>query len=315
MHFAVKTDTAIGVRLIGHLETESGARTFSNFLYAEGIGNEIESERDGTWALWIQEEDQIAVARDLLDRFRRDPADPKYGEAQRIAREKQEREQKENEAAQKRFFDRQRLFPTGLLGVGHLTAALVAICVVVGVFSKLGRDTRLLQPLFITEFNLGGTYVEWQGGLPEIRHGQVWRLVTPIFIHFGVMHLFFNLLWLLDLGSMVERRQSWRLLGLLVVSIAVPSNLAEYCFGSKAPNFGGMSGVVYGLIGYIWMRGKFDPASRLFLHQTTVTMAVIWYFLCLFKIIPNIANMVHTVGFAVGLGWGVLSALLATQRR
>jgi GlpG protein len=298
--------------MIGHLETESGARTFSDYLYAEGIGNQIEAERNGTWALWIQDEDQLGAAKELLDWYRAHPADPKYKEAQRAARDKKELEEQENEAARKRLFEGRRIFPTGFLGVGRLTAALVAVCLVVGVFSKLGTDTRFLQPLFITEYEITGRYLEWQKGLPEIRSGQVWRLFTPIFIHFGVMHLFLNLLWLFDLGTMIERRQGlWRL-ALLILIIGCLSNVAQ--FVRHGPAFGGMSGVVYGLIGYIWLRGKFDPNSGLFLHSTTVTMAVIWYFLCLGGLVGNIANTVHTVGFAVGLAWGYLSALIAMRR-
>jgi GlpG protein len=313
LRFEGKTITAKGMRLIGHLDNESGARTFSDYLYAEGIANQVEPERDGTWALWIQDEDQISEAKEKLERFRLEPGDSKYTQARRLAREKQEREEEANEAARKRFYDGRRLFPGGFFGVGRLTAAMVAICVAVGVYSKLGTDTNFLQPLFITRFDLSGGFIQWDGGLPEVRHGQVWRLVTPIFIHFGVLHLFFNLLWLLDLGTMIERHQGWRRLAGLVLVIAIPSNLAQYYL--HAPNFGGMSGVVYGLIGYIWLRGKFDPFSGLFLHRTTVTMAVIWYFLCLARVIPNVANTVHTVGFAVGLALGYFSAVIATSRR
>ena len=302
------------MRMIGHLETESGARTFSDYLYAEGIGNQIEAERNGTWALWIQDEDQLASAGKLLEQYRAHPADPKYKQAQRAAREKKEREDNENEAARKRFFDGRRIFPTGFLGVGRLTAFLVAMCAVVGVFSSLGTNTEFIQPLSIAEYFIGGEYAVRRGFLPEIQGGEVWRLVTPIFIHFGGMHLFFNMLWLLDLGTMIERRQGvWRL-ALLVLVIAILSNVAQYYANMRAPNFGGMSGVVYGLIGYIWLRGKFDPTSGLFLHQMTVTMAVIWYFLCLGGWVGNIANTVHTVGFAVGIAWGYLSALIATRR-
>lgn len=302
------------MRMIGHLETESGARTFSDYLYAEGIGNQIEAERNGTWALWIQDEDHLTAARELLEQYRAHPADPKYKQAQRAAREKKEREEQGNEAARKRFFDSRRILPTGFLGVGRLTALLVAICAAVGVFSSLGTNTEFIQPLSIAEYFIGGEYAVRRGFLPEIQRGEVWRLVTPIFIHFGPLHLLFNMLWLLDLGTMVERRQGvWRL-ALLVLVMAILSNVAQYYVNMRAPNFGGMSGVVYGLIGYIWLRGKFDPASGLFLHSTTVTMAVFWYFLCLTGLAGNIANTVHTVGFVIGLAWGYLSALIAMRR-
>ncbi|HKS38476.1 MAG TPA: rhomboid family intramembrane serine protease [Verrucomicrobiae bacterium] len=298
--------------MIGHLETESGARTFSDYLYAEGIGNELEQERNGKWALWIQDEDHIVAAKELLEQYHAHPADPKYKEAQRIAREKKEREEQENEAARKRFFDSRRIFPAGIAGIGALTVVLVALCVAVGVFSSLGTNTAFIQPLSIAEYFIDGQYAVRRGFLPEVQRGEIWRLVTPIFIHFGAIHLFLNMWWLLDLGTMVERRQgSWRL-ALLVLVIAILSNVAEYYMGK--PNFGGMSGVVYGLIGYIWMRGKHDPGSGLYLHSTAVTMAVIWYFLCLAGLAGNIANTVHTVGFAVGLAWGYLSAVVALRR-
>jgi len=302
------------MRMIGHLETESNARTFSDYLYAEGIGNEIEQERNGTWALWIQDEDQLTTAKELFDRYRSQPADPKYKEAQRVAREKKEREEDENEAARKRFFDSRRIFPSGIAGLGALTFVLIALCAVVGVFSRLGTNTAFIQPLSIAEYFIDGEYGMRRGFLPEVQRGEVWRLVTPIFIHFGAWHLFFNMYWLLDLGTMVERRQgTWRL-ALLVLVIAVLSNVAQYYVNMRIPTFGGMSGVVYGLIGYIWMRGKHDPGSGLYLHSTTVTMAVVWYFLCLGGIVGSIANTVHTVGFAVGLAWGYLSALGARRR-
>lgn len=298
------------MRMIGHLETESGARTFSDYLYSEGIGNEIEQERNGTWALWIQDEDQITAATELLERYRAHPSDSKYKEAQRVAREKKEREEQENESARKRFFDSRRIFPKGIAGVGTLTAVLIGTCVLISLVSLIGWEEPIIRTLLISY------YV--RPVLPEIQAGEVWRLVTPILVHGsisqvgGVMHLFFNMLCLLDFGTMIERARGTRLLALLVMGIAIPSNLAQYFM--SGPAFFGMSGVVYGLIGYIWMCGKFDPNSGLFLHQTTVTMAVIWYFLCLGGLVGNIANTVHTVGFAVGLAWGYLSALVAMRR-
>jgi len=44
-------------------------------------------------------------------------------------------------------------------------------------------------------------------------------------------------------------------------------------------------------------------------------MALIWFFLCLAGVIPNVANVVHTVGFGVGLAWGWSSAQIAARGR
>jgi len=204
--------------------------------------------------------------------------------------------------------DRRQLFrPLTAYGFGPVTLGLIVISVIVSLYSKFGDDPQAIMRLFITDYTVMGSYIGWIKTLPEIRHGQLWRLVTPIFIHFGVIHILFNMFWLRDLGSMIEGRQSSGLLALLVVVIGVCSNLAQFYYGG--PAFGGMSGVVYGLLGYIWMRGKFDPASGLYLHPTTVTMMIVWFFACFTPLIPHIANATHAAGLAVGLAWGYLSSL------
>ena len=79
----------------------------------------------------------------------------------------------------------------------------------------------------------------------------------------------------------------------------------------SGPSFGGMSGVVYGLLGYIWMQGRFNPASGLSLQPQTVTMMILWFFLCLTGMVGHVANTVHAVGLAGGIAWGFLDAQLA----
>jgi GlpG protein len=124
----------------------------------------------------------------------------------------------------------------------------------------------------------------------------------------SVIHIFFNMWWLRELGSMIEARQSTLLLGLLVLVIAAGSNLGEYWLG-RTVTFGGMSGVLYGLLGYIWFRGKFDPGSGLFLHPTTVTMMLVWLVVCYTGYVGAIANAAHVVGLVIGMAWGYLSSL------
>jgi GlpG protein len=165
--------------------------------------------------------------------------------------------------------------------------------------SSFGTNDEPIRRLFISE--------ESGSNLLEIRNGELWRLITPIFIHMDFMHIFFNMWWLRDLGSMIEGRQSTLQLLLLVLVIAVCSNLAQFYLAG--PGFGGMSGVVYGLFGYICIRGKFDPGSGLLLHPTNVTLMIIWFFLCLIHVIPHVANGAHGAGLVVGMAWGYLSSL------
>ena len=161
-----------------------------------------------------------------------------------------------------------------------------------------------------------------EGGIPEILNGQFWRLFTPIFIHYGIMHIVFNMMWLRDLGSMIEGREStWRLLFLVLVTAAI-SNLAQYLIkipsfpnlSGGQPNFGGMSGVVYGLLGYIWIRGKMHRASGLLLHKSTVIMMLVWLVLCFTGYMGPIANMAHLFGLLTGMALGFLFSLPALRQ-
>jgi GlpG protein len=103
-------------------------------------------------------------------------------------------------------------------------------------------------------------------------------------------------------------------LGLTLV-LAVCSNLAQYYLGEfylgrgGSPSFGGMSGVIYGLLGYVWIRGKRDPGSGLYLHPTTVTMMIVWFFACFTGVFGSVANSAHAAGFGLGIAWGYLSSM------
>ena len=71
-----------------------------------------------------------------------------------------------------------------------LTAILITLSVLVALISNFGSDYSLIHILFITEY---------REGLNEISSGQLWRLFTPALIHFGIMHIAFNMLWLYQL--------------------------------------------------------------------------------------------------------------------
>lgn len=286
------------MRIIGHLTEERAAATFGDYLYLQGIENEIEREKDGSFAVWILSEEHLDLAKGLLARYRLDPSGSEYQTASEQAQRKLKQEEGEAAAVQAKVFDRAQIWEGQSSTTPHLTIALIVISVAVFIVSKMGEDTDAIRGLFISEYA--------KGSLPEVRSGQIWRVLTPILIHFGPVHALFNLIWLKDLGTMIERYRGPVYLGLLVVVIAAISNVAQYAV--SGPAFGGMSGVVYGLLGYVWMKGKHDPASGLFLHQTTVAMMIIWFFLCLTGLMGPIANTVHGVGLGIGVLWGFLSA-------
>ena len=112
---------------------------------------------------------------------------------------------------------------------------------------------------------------------------------------------------------MIEARQGhWRLF-LLVFGIEAATVIAQYF--ASGPFFGGMSGVVYGLAGFVWIRGKFDRASGLFLDSRSVTILLVWLALCYMPWMGmNIANTSHLVGLLLGMAWGWISALIASKR-
>jgi GlpG protein len=208
-------------------------------------------------------------------------------------------------------------------GVGPLTLILVGLSLVVQVLVVGGFEERVLRELYMTAVERDGVYYRAARGLPEILSGEVWRLFTPILVHGGWVHLLFNMMCLLGLGSMIEGRESTGKLGLLVIVLAAGSNLGQYVIAG--PIFCGMSGVVYGLLGYVWTRGKFDPASGFLLHPHTVAMMLFWFFLCLASVVPGIgegitamvgmvANGCHAVGLAMGVAWGFLASVPAIRR-
>jgi GlpG protein len=140
--------------------------------------------------------------------------------------------------------------------------------------------------------------------------GQIWRLVTPIFIHFGLMHLVFNMIWLWDIGLPTERRNGHLFMLCFVLLVGVSANLAQYLL-TGYPFFGGMSGVVYGLFGYLWMQGKYNPNFGIALHNRTIAIMLGWFVLCWFGLLGPVANWAHSFGLGVGIAWGYLDAARA----
>lgn len=292
------------MRLIGHVEGREAAAVFSGYLLLQGIENDVELDSGDRFAVWVHSDDQLEAAAGHLARFKREPDHQDFRGSAEAADRLRQRETAEAEAAAARTYGRRQIWRERPV---VLTWLLILACVVVFILTGMGEKEEVVRHLAIADFWVEGSYVHWAAGLSEVRAGQIWRLVSPIFLHFGLIHILFNMLWLKDLGGMIEQRLGAGFLAVFVVVVAATSNLGQYLVGG-APNFGGMSGVVYGLLGYVWMKGKYDSASGLALHHTTVAMMLIWFVLCLTGLMGNIANTAHGVGLGMGVAWGYLSA-------
>ena len=137
----------------------------------------------------------------------------------------------------------------------------------------------------------------------EILGGELWRIVTPMFLHFSPLHLLFNMMWLWDLGRVLETLRGRGFYLGFVMATGVVSNLAQYAITAN-PLFGGMSGVVYALLGYFWMQGRNNPDAGFRLSQNTVIIMVGWFVLCWTGLLGPIANWAHTAGLLIGVAWG-----------
>jgi GlpG protein len=132
-------------------------------------------------------------------------------------------------------------------------------------------------------------------------------------LHFGLMHIVFNALWLWELGGMIERRQgAVRILG-LVLLIAAGSNIAQAMTGVSL--FGGMSGVIYGLLGYIVAWNRLRPATPFPLVRGVAVVMVVWLLVCMAGFtevlgLGAVANTAHLSGLVLGLILGLAAALL-----
>ena len=159
-------------------------------------------------------------------------------------------------------------------------------------------------------------------------HGEVWRLLTPIFLHFDILHLLFDMYWLHMLGGAVERVRGRFRYFLLVLTLAVVSNLIQYYLGHPVreggelrfrhnPLFGGMSGVDYGLFGYIWMKARFQPEAGLLIGPQTVIFMMAWLVLCMTPLIHffmgGVANG-DVGGLLTGMLLGYVSTLWRSSR-
>ncbi|MGE8068342.1 rhomboid family intramembrane serine protease [Pseudomonas sp. NPDC089569] len=193
------------------------------------------------------------------------------------------------------------------------TAAVLVLSLLVGALTLLGDNFATLRWLTFLDFRVVGDYIHFTPLADSLAAGQWWRLVTPMLIHFGVLHLTMNGMWYWELGRRIESRQgSINLLGLTLL-FSLASNYTQYLFSGPSL-FGGLSGVLYGLLGHCWIFQLLSPSAAYRLPRGVLAMMLIWLLVCLTGVISligfgEVANAAHVSGLLVGCLTGLLGGL------
>ena len=197
------------------------------------------------------------------------------------------------------------------LPMGRWTLGIMVLCGIVFLMQVLG--TKFLIPLLLA-FDFQDETRRWFYRPPR---GASWRGVASSNTHFHADHFYpilFDLLWLKDLGSVIEYRQGpRRFMGVLLWTALSQSGPIL----DSGPLFLGISGVVFGMLGYIWM--QVDSTARgLRLPQGVVFMMLLWVFLGISGSIESmtgmrVANTAHVAGLVAGCIMGIAVSFLSRR--
>jgi rhomboid protease GluP len=136
-----------------------------------------------------------------------------------------------------------------------------------------------------------------------IYQGEWWRLITPIFLHIGFLHLLMNSFALYYIGTTVEKMYgSWRFLFIYLFAGIIGSFLS---FVFSPAISAGASGSIFGLFGSLLLLGIMKP-NLFFRTIGPNILIVIAINLALGFTIPNVDNAGH-IG---GLMGGFIAALI-----
>ena len=205
------------------------------------------------------------------------------------------------------------------LRAAPLTLVLLAVTLLVALLSWGGENLAVVRWLSFMDFRVEGQYLLFVPLSDSLAGGQWWRLWSPALLHFGVLHLAMNSLWIWELGRRVEWRQGGLVLLMLVLSYSLVSNIGQYVWSGPSL-FGGLSGVLYGLLGHCWIYQKLAPNPFYRLPPGVVGMMLIWLLVCMTGIfelvqLAAIANAAHVAGLLAGCGTGLLGGALARSRQ
>ncbi|MCB1671698.1 MAG: rhomboid family intramembrane serine protease [Gammaproteobacteria bacterium] len=278
------------------VDIDKNLRDVSRYLWQQGVQHRI-IEESGKQVVLVRDEHQAAAVRELVQQYldgRVKIAAPTPISASQTQRP---------------------IESTWLYRILHVVirapvcSLLTAVSVLVALVTQLGARVDRMDYLFYPSLPTQNLF-SLLGAINSPQ--ELLQTLTPIFLHFGSLHIVFNLLWLWYFGLQLEKIQSSWLILLVVLLTAFAGNTAQYLHGGAA-NFGGLSGVVYGLVGYAWVLHHFVPSKRLKVNESLFLVFLVA--LVLMEVFAGswIASAAHVGGLIAGLFCGGC-VLLASRK-
>ena len=202
------------------------------------------------------------------------------------------------------------------LDIKNFYIPIILISVVIAIVSNFGSIISVIEPLTFLKFNLSPTIAT---GRPIFlsfndtftNNHEWWRLFTPMFIHFSFAHLSFNCLWIYVLGPKIETYDGHFLFIVLIVFTSISANFAQYFFSGPSL-FGGLSGVIYGMLGYCMTIEFEDQQERYDLPPALYLFMIVWLILGFVGILDlfgfgSVANFAHLGGLISGIIFAMIT--------
>ena len=271
---------------VGEADNKKKVKAFCAYLASQDIQSDC-VEYEGQYELWIERAEQLEMVKKDWASYLDDSSQARF--SQRKDHRAEKAASRKLKSSYRKNFKRQ-------YNSKWLTITLMTISVVVyGVLQTPERGLVLSKMLLYAPMGIMGLLVT-----------SPWQLVTPIFLHFSILHIVFNMYWLYVLGGLIETKEkNWKY-GFLIFFAAVFSNLIQYWV--SGPAFGGMSGVVYALFAYIWLSSRLNPMSGYWVRRDLVVWMLGWFVLCFTGFLGPVANFAHLGGLLMGALFAGLSA-------
>jgi GlpG protein len=182
---------------------------------------------------------------------------------------------------------------------------IIALAIFLTVFTNFGLN-NFLEPLLFIKTNLNSSFEN-----TYLINNEWWRLITPIFLHFSMTHLVFNCLWIYILGSRIEKLDGLSVFLFIFILSGILSNAGQF-FWTQQYLFGGLSGAVYGLLGYCFIIELDGRHGRYGLPEALYLFMFIWLLVGFTGVLSffgfgNVANTAHLVGMIAGFIIGLIT--------